>query len=712
MKTCINKNKKQYCHTRAIYSLALLPLLCGNPSNATEISLYDLTLEELINIKVNVASVKTETIPETPAIVSRYNLDDVQRMGINRLEDLLTLIPGVVVKQGLTGYPVVIMRGITHFTNQKILFLLDDVPYWDSKNGNFPIRGIPIEAISHVEVIRGPGAIYYGTNATTGVIKVTTKEGSNNIATLGIGSNGLRHSSAYVEHEFAEDIRLHFSYEARREDGYNGELNNLLVFDQFRFLAEDLLGEPTIPTSGTISIKDEKDAYWLKLQIHNFHLNAHYFENNYAQIDGILAPFNHSHTKYKGGLFHLDYRWQSDKLTTRFFTDYSHFEDKGQALHALGQNITFFGGGSSGTAIFEELDPADAFRWRGASNVNYEVNTKLSVFGGVEYERRSAADSLVRVQGMPTAASDFLATIGLPDLATEPFSIEDHGKVTEKSLYAQVDYRVDRWRFLLGARHTDNSSWDSTTTPRLSTVLTLGDNQSIKLLHSVGFNTPSLGTSEVVQVGAAVANPSLETEEIKTTDLAYTYSDDQSLFVANLYYFETDGLVQNVFASSTPEDIDINLNLDVHRWGMELDYQYAQTNWMLFSNLSYHHQGNRSDHNEDIIYSTIADFTQQIGDFTAAVAPRYTGVIGGHYTVADKHILGTSWRYIGAMKGSDAVRLLNLNYSFQYNKQLELYAVITNSLDEKIIHPDDSIAPIELPGGDGRGWISGIKIHF
>mgnify|MGYP000717909796 CR=1 FL=1 len=702
------------------FFLVTFLLVQSTVPHAEDGDLFDLSLEQLLDVEVSVASVGEESIAQTPAIVSRYNLDDIKKMGISRLEDLLALVPGIVVKQGVGGYPIVIVRGITQFNNQKVLFLLDDVPYWSAEDGNFPIRGVPIEAIDHVEVIRGPGAIYYGTNATTGVIKISTKKGNANIVTTSIGSNGLRHNSGYMQHVFYDDVQLHFSYEFRREDGYRGQLNNTLIFDQFRFVAEDLLGEPSIPTSGLVPVRDESDSYWLKFQAHGFNLTAHYFENNYEQMGGILAPFTLSNAEYKGELLHISYEWQADNLTTQMFTDYSHFEESAVDMHSFGQNITFFGGGSSGNTIFEPDDPGDNYRWRAGGTLNYQMSESVSVFVGAEYERRSASDNIIRIEGMPLAASDFLVSVGFPDLATEPFSVKEIGDVIEKSAYAQLDYRWDHWRFLVGGRYTDNERWGDTSTPRLAAVYRLGDTQSFKLLYSVGFNTPSLGASEVAEVGASVANPDLDTEEIRTTDFAYTYSNGQTLFVANLYYFETDGLIQNVFASSTPADIDINLNLDVRRWGMEFDYQYAQVDWKLFSNVSYHHQGNRRDHSEDIVYSSIADFTEKIGDFTAAVIPRYTGVLGGFYSPEARHSIGASLRYIGEMKRASAsvsaVRLLNLNYSFDVKTQssvgVELYAQLINALDEEIVHPDDSIPPIEIPGGDGRGWILGLKLYY
>lgn len=40
-----------------------------------------------------------------------------------------------------------------------------------------PLRGSPLEAIDHVELISGPGSVIHGTNASGAVIHVVTKRG-------------------------------------------------------------------------------------------------------------------------------------------------------------------------------------------------------------------------------------------------------------------------------------------------------------------------------------------------------------------------------------------------------------------------------------------------------------------------------------------------------------------------------------------------------
>ena len=92
--------------------------------------LLDLSLTELGNITVTVASTHEETIQKTPAIVSRYEMDDMAKMGLRTLKDVLSFVPGVVLNDIKSGPTSIMIRGVYEAYNQKVLFLVDDVPYW------------------------------------------------------------------------------------------------------------------------------------------------------------------------------------------------------------------------------------------------------------------------------------------------------------------------------------------------------------------------------------------------------------------------------------------------------------------------------------------------------------------------------------------------------------------------------------------------------
>jgi len=97
----------------------------------------------------------------------------------------------------------------------------------DAAHSEIPLLGVPIESISHIEVIRGPGAVYYGSNASAGVINVVTKKSEGDVIALSVGSNGLANASTYQHYQLDEDVSLSFALEALRDEGFNGEFMNV-----------------------------------------------------------------------------------------------------------------------------------------------------------------------------------------------------------------------------------------------------------------------------------------------------------------------------------------------------------------------------------------------------------------------------------------------------------------------------------------------------
>jgi len=187
-------------------------------ANDDEIDFFKLSLEELG--QVTVASHRPERIAETPAIVSVYNAGEMAEMGMRTLRDMLSFIPGITMQDHLFGQPIVSIRGIYEGFNQKVLFLLDDTPYFMPSHSDIPLLGIPIEAIDRIEVIRGPGAMYYGTNATAGVIKIVTKKEGDNTLSARAGENKYLNAGG-VYHSGKQDWgELSAAFELQNDEGY------------------------------------------------------------------------------------------------------------------------------------------------------------------------------------------------------------------------------------------------------------------------------------------------------------------------------------------------------------------------------------------------------------------------------------------------------------------------------------------------------------
>ena len=130
-----------------------------------------------MNIEVTSVSKKAQRLSSTAASVFVITAEDIRRSGITGLPELLRLAPGVHVARLSSGSWAVAIRGFNDEYSNKLLVLVDGRSvyneyysgvFWDTLN-------IPVDDIERIEVIRGPGAAMWGTNAVNGVINIISK---------------------------------------------------------------------------------------------------------------------------------------------------------------------------------------------------------------------------------------------------------------------------------------------------------------------------------------------------------------------------------------------------------------------------------------------------------------------------------------------------------------------------------------------------------
>ena len=139
--------------------------------------LASMELEELAQIRVTAASRKSEPLGQVAADIHILTRDDIRRSGATSLPELLRLVPGLQVARLGSREWVVSARGLfSSLSADKFLVLVDDRPiyspifagvFWD-------VQDVVLADIERVEVILGPGASVWGSNAVNGVINVIT----------------------------------------------------------------------------------------------------------------------------------------------------------------------------------------------------------------------------------------------------------------------------------------------------------------------------------------------------------------------------------------------------------------------------------------------------------------------------------------------------------------------------------------------------------
>ncbi len=149
----------------------------STPIIAADNPYLGMSLEDLMQVQVSVASKKPQTLQDTAAAVFVLNHEDIRRSGATSIPEVLRLVPGVQVAR-LYGHAwAITSRGFISTFSNKLLVLIDGRSvfsplfsgvYWD-------IQNVMLEDVDRIEVVRGSGGATWGANAVNGVINIITK---------------------------------------------------------------------------------------------------------------------------------------------------------------------------------------------------------------------------------------------------------------------------------------------------------------------------------------------------------------------------------------------------------------------------------------------------------------------------------------------------------------------------------------------------------
>ena len=140
--------------------------------------LAELSIQELMNVQVTLASRTEQRLADTPAAVHILTQEDIRRSGTTSIPELLRLVPGLQVARIDANKWAISARGFNERFANKLLVQVDGrTVYQPSFSGVYwEEQDVILEDVERIEVIRGPGATLWGANAVNGIINVVTKE--------------------------------------------------------------------------------------------------------------------------------------------------------------------------------------------------------------------------------------------------------------------------------------------------------------------------------------------------------------------------------------------------------------------------------------------------------------------------------------------------------------------------------------------------------
>lgn len=226
-----NRRRKSECRMQIYVGVISAILLFAEVAFAQMIAQApkrELLLFEEIPI-VTSASKHAERLIEAPAAISVITSEDIENMDYVNLWDYFRRVPGVDVGtfDGRNGY--VAPRGFSERFTRRNQLLIDGRSAYTPLFGGTEWDFIPIfpEDIERIEVIRGPNATLYGSNAFTGVINITTKDPKDTKGLLlkeGVGNHGyqrslMRYGGAAGKLDYRVGYSYHYDYGFGSSDG-------------------------------------------------------------------------------------------------------------------------------------------------------------------------------------------------------------------------------------------------------------------------------------------------------------------------------------------------------------------------------------------------------------------------------------------------------------------------------------------------------------
>ena len=656
---------------KPLLSLALsFSLAVVNADSDDNHSWLNMSFEELLEVRI--VSKKPERVMDAPAVVSVYQASQLKAMGMRNIRDFISFIPGFIVNESLLGNNPIQVRGIADANNQKVLFLVNSVPYWMASHGDIGLNGIPFEAIERIEVIRGPGSVIYGTNASAGVINIITRKDDDDAVFLSAGSNNLVNGNVYMGWQKKGTGHITFAVEVNDET-FDADVSRAISgFDPASgSFFEDL--------SATYQHKTQYASMLVSGAYHGFSfmLQSYRSERTGGANGSIVSTRD---MRYQGSLLHVAYAFSALRGQWLVYADYNPFYQNSEIedLFALR--------GVAGDGRVGSNKNDGNYRTRVGGNYRFEANY-WELLAGLEYERRSVGEFVFADED----GGATLMQLGVPvnEDGALPLILEDDN--SEQSFFLQYTGFYKNWRLDLGGRFTDNELYGKKTTPRVSLSYRLNPVSSLKLLYSEGFNSPAFIQTSAIDLFGQPFENQLSPELTFTWDAVYTYQDHVQQFVFNIYDIEIKDII-----TRSPETSGFVNGQGFVRQGFEVDYirDMQALRWTV--NLAYIKQGN-----------TIAE-----DDPSAYFAPKWQLGLGGQYRLDDHHQLGLSLMALSDRADADSYYLLNIHYQYTLNT-FTLTTTLRNALNAEVVHPDvRAFNEVLIQAEDGRHIIAKMAYQF
>jgi outer membrane receptor for ferrienterochelin and colicins len=578
------------------------------PADPANQNLDSLSLDELMQLKVEGAALHSQSLEDAPASITVITAEDIRKYGYRTLGEALAAVRGFYVSNDRT-YESVGVRGfnLPGDYDSHILVMVNGHNMADNIFDYmlFFGNGFPIDMtlIKQIEIIRGPSSALYGSNAVFATINIITKspdEAGPLAVTADLGSFGEK------KVQIAETASFGGAKVLLSGSVYNNTGESPIFIPQ--------LDTPQNNYGNAIDMNGEKGYHFFATLVwRNWTVTAAFSDHDQIQpVSWGPTIFNDrgTHNNDMRNFIDAAYERQIAGGTLRWRTYYDAYHYLGRFDYALSDGVV------------EDNREHDLGDWVG-SQLTYRVRPFFAgdITLGMEFN------------------GDIRARLADYDVSPVPVSYlnTDHPDRT-LSLFLQDEKKLSkRWTLDLGLRIDKSHNYRDFVSPR-GALIYQRFQWTVKFLYGRSFRNPSAFQLYYSDGLSGLANPNLRPEWADTAEvdverklgrrmnlLAAAYGYNLHDYVLGVQL--PDGLIQY---QNTPK---------IQAKGIELEINGRPTNW-LEATASYAVQRAR-DYNADGVVENSPDYLAKLR-FAAPLGRRFDLSSGMQYE-STRRTLAANW---------------------------------------------------------------------
>ncbi len=532
------------------------------------VDVFDLSLEELMNIEITVVGNKPSTLRETPGIITVITEDYIQKSGARDVIDLFQLlVPGFEFGADCEGAVGDGFRGMWGFEG-KILFMLDGQECNDGVYGNTVFGNhYTLENIEKIEIIRGPGSAIYGGFAGIAVVNIITKGAEMN--------GGYVSSLNSVTGETFSHRNINY--------GFGKQIND------FKISVTGVHGY------GSRSERDNIDYYGNSLSMKNrseLNINNTNLYVSYKGLDlrYILDFYNNTNIDLWGQNFtkqplneHFNNQYFQLKYTSEINENFSIIPKIRYKIQNP-FNLTL----PDDTATINTFGLYSNKRaskcLEGSVSTLIDISRNTNIMAGIEIRY----DKIERPENPLPGEEYFVKNI---DTIANTADTVNFLAYKNMAIYAQFSQLTQIGNFTLGLRFDNSSEFESSVVPRFSYTKILGAFH-VKAMFSQSFRTPNGILPNRLAPGDKIIPEKATNYEL---ELGYRISDN-SFFVINGYNVVFDKIIV-AYNKTGLSRVSYRNSGKLGTMGLETEYRYIGASFDILVNYSYYR---KIKDNEDV----------------------------------------------------------------------------------------------------------------